>query len=529
MKSIKSKKILLIMPPFWDPICPPQGIVCLKSYLEKMKYKVHICDFNTDGYLFNLQRKYFDLGIRCFPHWKFLNIFRNGPRYFTRHQLAWFFGRDNVTQYRELVSLILNFDGKSICTDQMIAEFNIILQEIFGLVESNTKRLLNCIKPDVIGCTMFESTFPLALAILKTAKKINHKITTVLGGPGVILGNTLADGNLERVIKKCNWVDAILFGEGEGLLENYLGHSFGDKRIVTTRDLKDTSCHRFFSEDGLIDINKIPIANYDSSFAAEYFWLSIFTSRGCPFKCTFCFENRFWIRFRQKNPVKIAAEMQILSSHYRKNKFYLCDSISNYIATGLSKEIIAKKREYYWDCYMRISPECLDTERVNLWAAAGLRRVRIGIESGSTRILKLMNKDISLLQAEMSLKNFASRGILTSTLWIAGFPGEHKNDFRESLIFFEKNHKFIYQADIWEYVDISSRNNVYPQEFEDILFIKYSDCEGGLPSAERFERISQFEKLRIKLGVPNPYSARELIEAQQRWVTLGHRKDATFF
>ena len=83
---MKPNKLLLIMPPFWDPICPPQGIVSLKSYLDNRGYDVAIADFNTDGYLFSLQQKYFEYAKSHFPQWEFLNIPRNVPRYFARHQ-----------------------------------------------------------------------------------------------------------------------------------------------------------------------------------------------------------------------------------------------------------------------------------------------------------------------------------------------------------------------------------------------------------------------------------------------------------
>ena len=129
------KKILLVMPPFWDPICAPQGIVSLRSYLERLGYEVHIRDFNTDLELFSLQRKYFEIGLKYFPHWNFLNIFRNGPRYFARHQLAWLFGRQQGKKYEDLVRLILNFDGKSLCASQVIKELDAVITEIFSLVE----------------------------------------------------------------------------------------------------------------------------------------------------------------------------------------------------------------------------------------------------------------------------------------------------------------------------------------------------------------------------------------------------------
>lgn len=522
------------MPPFWDPICPPLGIVCLKSYLEKQGSEVHIVDFNTNGYLFNLQRRYFELGMEFFPHWKFLNIYRNGPRYFARHRLAFLFSRQQRLKYEKLVSAILNFDNNTLCNKKIIRKFDYIIEESFKIVESQTKKLINKINPGVVGCTMLESTFPSALAILKKAKEIDPKIIAVLGGPGAIVGNTVEDGNLESVIERCGWIDAIIYGEGERLLERYLEGHFKNKKIISIQDLKE-ELGGVDDSGALLDVNDISVPNYEGLSLSGYLWLSVFNSRGCPYKCSFCYENSYWARYRKKDLKQFIKEMQILSKQYGKNKFYICDSLVNNIATELSLLLTEIEETFRWDCYMRISAECAEKEKVKLWSRAGMYRIRIGIESASERILKLMNKNIPLDQTRQSLMNFADSGICTTTLWIAGFPGESERDFEESMEFLKENHRFIFQADIWEYVCLPARasypeaedsnfltKRIYPGEFGGLLPIKYYDLEKDPSSFERFKRISKFEKLRMKLGIPNPYSIRELLEAQVRWMKLGH-------
>ncbi|MBI4682360.1 MAG: radical SAM protein [Nitrospirae bacterium] len=537
MKTKKNNKILLIMPPFWDPICPPQGIVSLKAYLDNRGYEVHIVDLNTDGNLFKLQQKHFELATSNFPQWKFLNIPRNGPRYFARHQLVWFYSLQRTSKYKELIRHILNFDGKSICSDQMIDQLDSIINQIFNIVAVKTQELMELVNPDIVGCTMLESTFPSALAILKKVKEINPKTVTVLGGPGIVTGNMVDDGNLQRISEKCDWIDAIIYGEGERVLEGYLEGSFGDRKILTIQDLEnDTSLKP--APHVLLDIKDIPMPTYDGLPAIKYLWLSVFSSRGCPFKCTFCYEKDYWVRFRKKTVEQVINEMKALSARYGKNKlFYLCDSLANHIATPLSKAILSKKEKLRWDCYMRITTECLDEEKVKLWARGGMERARIGVESGSPRVLGLMNKDISTEQITTGLSNFAGSGICTSTLWIAGFPGEREEDFRESLRFLEENSRNIYQADIWEFISSPKKLSpsedtgvdfatkpLYPEEFDDLLLIKYYDQESEGLAPERFDKISQFEELRMKLGVPNPYTLKELLEANKRWVKLGHKK-----
>jgi len=529
----KYNKILLIMPSFWDPICPPQGIVSLKSYIESLGYEVFIRDFNTDPKLFGLQRKYFELGVKFFPHWKFLNIFRNGPRYFARHQLAWFFGRGKGAKYEKLISSILNMDGKSVCTKEMIKEFDAIIAEVFKIVESKTDELIKQLDPDIIGCTMLESTFPSALAVLKTAKNIKSQIATLLGGPGPLMGDQIEHGNLQRIINNCPWIDTIICGEGEILFENYLKGVFGDEKIIGIQDLKDTK--DMADATGLLaDLDNLPKPNFEGLTIERYLWLSVFTSRGCPFRCAFCFENSFWKRFRIKNLKKVSEEFKDLSALYKNNKFYLCDSLANPIINDLSACFRNNGAKYEYDTYVRVTEDCLSNEKVKQWADGGLTRARIGVESTSPRVLKLMNKRITAEWIKQSLENFAANGIFTSTLWIAGFPGETEENFLESIGFLKDNHKNIYQADIWEFIcspegfsipdeNINHRAKpAYSEEFDDILPLRYYELENSISPAERFERINLFEKTRMDLGIPNPYSIIDLMKAKERWIELGH-------
>lgn len=530
----KKKRILLIMPSFWDPICPPQGIVSLRSYIEKLGYEVFIRDFNTDPRLFDLQRKYFELGLKLFPHWKFLNIFRNGPRYFARHQLAWFFGRRLGIKYEKLAGLILNFDGKSKSAKGMIKRFDSIVAEAFRITETKTAELVDQIKPDIIGCTMLESTFPMALAILKTAKKNKPKIKALLGGPGPLMGDKIEHGNLQRVLDRCPWIDAIICGEGEILFENYLKKSFGKKKIIGIEDLKNAKKASGVMEL-LADVNKLPESNFEGLTIKRYLWLSNFTSRGCPFRCAFCFENSFWKRFRMKNIDKVLKEFHSLSGSYQNNKFYLSDSLANPIMNDLSFGLKKSNTRYEYDTYIRVTDDCLDNKIVKRWADSGLIRARIGVESASPRVLRLMNKKITTEQIGQSLNNFARSGVYTSTLWIAGFPGETKKNFLESIAFLKKNRQNIYQADIWEFVcspegffiaeeGISHQARLaYPEELGSILPLRYFELEGSISSSERFERISLFEKARIRAGIPNPYSISDLLRAKDRWIKLGHK------
>ncbi len=533
-----NRKILLVMPPFWDPICPPQGIVSLKAFLQARGHEVHIDDFNTDGPLFALQKKYFEHCLAECPHWKLLSIFRNGPRYFSRHQMVFLrAGSGRGAAYKRLIGHILNIDGKSFFSDKVIDALDAVINESFNVVLGKAGQLLSRIQPDVIGCTMLESTLPMALLILKRAKEMYPGIKTVLGGPGAVVGNMVDDGNLENIVKKCPWIDTIMYGEGEQIFDRYLQGLWEDKKIIVVKDLGSPDPGQDL-KSLLLDVDAVPAQDYEGLAVHRYLWLSLFTSRGCPYKCAFCFENSYWTRFRPKDVQRIVSEITMLSERYGKDKFYLCDSLANHIATSLSEALLKENKKYRWDSYMRVTDECLDPKKAELWASGGLDRVRIGVESASPRVLKLMNKGISPAKTKACLENLARHGIQTTTLWIAGFPGETEQDFQESIDFMVENKSFIYQADIWEFVcsptgvasagpgeaDFSTKP-IYPEEFDELLILKYYDLKNGPSGSERFDRITRFEEARINAGISNPYTMQDLVRAHQRWVKLGHQKE----
>lgn len=62
-------RALLILPHFWDPVCPPMGITSLKAYAEKEGHRVDLFDFNTVPDIYAAQGFYFEEGKRQFPYW----------------------------------------------------------------------------------------------------------------------------------------------------------------------------------------------------------------------------------------------------------------------------------------------------------------------------------------------------------------------------------------------------------------------------------------------------------------------------
>jgi radical SAM superfamily enzyme YgiQ (UPF0313 family) len=68
-----------------------------------------------------------------------------------------------------------------------------------------------------------------------------------------------------------------------------------------------------------------------------------------------------------------------------------------------------------------------------LWRRGGFYRARLGIESGSPKILQKMGKNTTIDQIKKALSNLAYARIKTTTYWIVGYPGETEEDFLKTL------------------------------------------------------------------------------------------------
>ena len=225
--------------------------------------------------------------------------------------------------------------------------------------------------------------------------------------------------------------------------------------------------------------------------------------------------------------------MMALSERYNRKLFFMTDSLLNSVIDDLASEMIKNKTDLYMDTYFRIDPASADLERTLYWRRGGLYRVRIGVESGSDRMLEMMNKGITVEQIRAALPKLAMAGIKTTTYWLMGHPYETEADFQQTLDLIEELKSNIYEAECnpFNYFLTGQINSnqwaqkykalpLYPETAKDMLLVQTwtMDCE---PSREEtYRRVGRFVEHCKKLGIPNPYSMNEINQADQRWQKL---------
>jgi anaerobic magnesium-protoporphyrin IX monomethyl ester cyclase len=181
-------------------------------------------------------------------------------------------------------------------------------------------------------------------------------------------------------------------------------------------------------------LNGLPLpdrSDYDHS-SYQKFWLKregwslagIMTSYGCPFDCEFCSKPVFGAYFRQCRMDKIFEEINDIRDRGYQGLWIAddCFSLDPEYTRNFCRRMIAEKMDMKWFCLCRV--DRMDPADIDLWQAAGCRKVFLGLESGSNDILKLMNKKTTIQAAEKTIHRFAKSNIRTAGFFMVGYPGE---------------------------------------------------------------------------------------------------------
>jgi radical SAM superfamily enzyme YgiQ (UPF0313 family) len=237
-----------------------------------------------------------------------------------------------------------------------------------------------------------------------------------------------------------------------------------------------------------------------------------------------------WGKYKSRSPKDVAEELINLYNSYSSQLFFIVDSLLNPIMNELACELLKQDKVVYWDGSLRVSDMVGNVHDAILWRRGGFYRARMGIETGSQRLLDLMDKRISIEQIRKSISSLAYAGIKTTTFWVVGYPGETEEDFQQTLDLIEELKDDIYETTFRPLLYYKSKRpkfgvcekskKLYPDYAKDKVLIEtwIPDIE---PSREEtYGRLNRFHEHITKLGIPNPYSLYELEKADIRWKKL---------
>ncbi len=162
---------------------------------------------------------------------------------------------------------------------------------------------------------------------------------------------------------------------------------------------------------------------------------TVMSSRGCPFRCDFCSNVVFGGSYRKRSAPNVVDEIeQALALGYDQISF--ADDVftlNRRRAIAVCQEIRRRGLRFRWECLGRV--DTMDDELASEMKIAGCSRVFFGIESGSDRVLKLMNKLITTEQARIAVETAHRAKLDVGAFFILCYPGESDDTVLDTLRF----------------------------------------------------------------------------------------------
>jgi radical SAM superfamily enzyme YgiQ (UPF0313 family) len=182
----------------------------------------------------------------------------------------------------------------------------------------------------------------------------------------------------------------------------------------------------------------LPLENYwklryaHGPFGSDRY-LPLLTSRGCPYPCRFCvIPETNNVRWRARSAINVVEEMDEYSRKFNVREFHIEDvdpTVNDKRTRSICEEILRRRLQLTWKIAAGTKVETLrDGETIDLMARAGCRYISISPESGSPRVLKLINKPFDLDHAVRLIERMNHVGIRSQACFVLGFPGEEDAD-----------------------------------------------------------------------------------------------------
>jgi radical SAM superfamily enzyme YgiQ (UPF0313 family) len=294
----------------------------------------------------------------------------------------------------------------------------------------------DCVPPgfDVIGFSTICSSYPLTIRMAELLKRKYPETSIIFGGPQASVVDT-------ATLEAFPFVDLIVRGEADETLAKVLKTGLKSPALLFLPGItfrSGGSVVRNPEAPLVADLDALPFPAFDllpGVKNASFFALEL--GRGCPFACTFCSTNDFFRRrFRLKSPEVMLAHMQRVEREYGVRRFDLVHdmfTVDRKRVAAFCNTLLDAGVGYRWGCSART--DCIDDELITLMHRAGCHSVFFGVETGSARLQRAIDKDLNLPEAAARIASCTAAGMETSVSLITGFPEENEEDLAQTVDF----------------------------------------------------------------------------------------------
>jgi len=278
-------------------------------------------------------------------------------------------------------------------------------------------------KADLIGIGGMTPTIDNTLQAIKICRP--HTRYLVMGGPHLSV-------HKQDFFKDCPDLDFGIVGEGEESFAALV------KRLEEGKNPWDVpglvGPQKFNLTAGFIqDLNRIPFPARHLLPNSSYryaLWpgkkvTTMFTSRGCPYRCIFCDKSIFGSKWRARNAANVLDEMEQIVKDLRIRSIIIYDDLFtlNKKRVGeICRGILERGLKFEWKCEGRV--DRVDGEMLSWMKKAGCSLIAYGVESGNQSGLDYLQKGITLPQVRRAFALTRQAGIKPMAYFILGIPVE---------------------------------------------------------------------------------------------------------
>lgn len=296
---------------------------------------------------------------------------------------------------------------------------------------------------DLLGLTVMTFSLIDSKMVTELSKKHHPTKPVVWGGPHLHI--------YAVETAKFPEVDYVCAGEGEAATEQLVEFLDGRRDWADVKGIGrwNEADERYeFNGPGEAaqDLDSLPFVarhltpyhKYSSILARGQTVTTLFTSRGCPYKCAFCDRPQLRPNFRARSAESVADEIE----HCYEmgiDEFIIYDdtfTVDKKRVHAICDEIIDRGMKIYWDC--RTSVNAMDEKLIEHMARAGCVGIHYGVEAGTEKIQKAINKNLRLDRVEEIFRITRKHGIKTMAYFILGNPTETREDIEEGFRFLKK-------------------------------------------------------------------------------------------
>jgi radical SAM superfamily enzyme YgiQ (UPF0313 family) len=292
-------------------------------------------------------------------------------------------------------------------------------------------------QPDLVGIAIWTTFAASAFKTAELVKKVSQGTPVVMGGPHAMVKG-------KEILSIAPAVDYVIQGEGEHTLTELA------KALATPDYNLGLIAGLLYRKEGQVLANPVrqsqknldeftlpyrALLRNENRYTSEDLGL-VMTSRGCPFSCSYCVTDR---KVGYRSVEQVLEEIWLVRERYRTTYFSFKDdsfTVNRHRVEEFCSQVQKQIPGITWECNTRV--DLVDKDLLQKMKASGCISIKIGIESGSDRILGKIDKGITREQIITASRVLKAIGIHWTGYFMMGLPGETEKDIRATLSFMQE-------------------------------------------------------------------------------------------